>query len=59
MILISVRDSAHDFSMKFSPSVCATVVASLTGEMAEQSFFYVHAQYKPSSPHPTVCRYET
>ena len=29
-----------DFIVKFSPSVCVAVVASLTGEMAAQSFAY-------------------
>ena len=33
MILISSEDSAHDFIVKFSPSVCVAVVASLTREM--------------------------
>ena len=32
MILISARDSAHDFIVKFSPSMCVSVIASLTGE---------------------------
>ena len=27
---ISTRDSAHDFIVKFSPSVCVAIVASLT-----------------------------
>ena len=40
MTLISARDSAHDFIVKFSPSVCVAVVASLTGEMAARSFAY-------------------
>ena len=43
MTLISARDSAHDFIVKFSPSMCVAVVASLTGEMAGaagQSFAY-------------------
>ena len=40
MTLISARDSACDFIVKFSPSVCVAVVASLTGEMAAQSFAY-------------------
>ena len=40
MTLISTRDSAHDFIVKFSPSVCVVVVASLTGEMAARSFAY-------------------
>ena len=31
---ISTRDSAQNFSVKFSPTVCIAVVASLTGEMA-------------------------
>ena len=43
MALISTRDSAYDFIVKFSPSMCVAVVASLTGEMAAQSFAY-HAQ---------------
>ena len=29
---LSARDSVHDFSVKFSPSLCVAV-ASLTGEM--------------------------
>ena len=33
MTLISARDSAHGFIVKFSPSVCVAIVASLTGEM--------------------------
>ena len=37
MTLISARGSAHDFIVKFSPSVCVAVVASLTGEMAARS----------------------
>jgi len=32
MTLISARDSAHDFIVKFSPSVCVAVVASMTGD---------------------------
>ena len=28
MTLISARDSAHDFIVKFSPSVCVAVVAA-------------------------------
>ena len=40
MTLISARDSAHDFIVKFSPSVCVAVVASLTGEMAPRGFVY-------------------
>ena len=41
MIPISARDSAHDFIVKFSPSVCVrSGVASLTGEMAARSFTY-------------------
>ena len=40
MTLISARDSARDFIMRFSPSVCVAVVASLTREMAAQSFAY-------------------
>ena len=44
MTLISARDSAHDFIVKFSPSVCVAythrIVVSLTGEMAAQSFVY-------------------
>ena len=40
MTLISARDSAHDFIVKFSPSMCVAVVAILTGEAAGQSFAY-------------------
>ena len=40
MTLISARDSGCDFIVKFSPSVCIAAVASLTGEMAAQSFAY-------------------
>ena len=32
MTLISSEDSAHDFIVKFSPSVCVAVVASFTRE---------------------------
>ena len=34
------RDSAHDFIVKLSPSMCVAVVASFTGEMAAQRFAY-------------------
>ena len=34
MTLVSARDSVHDLIVKFSPSVCVAVVASLTGEVA-------------------------
>ena len=40
MTHISARHSAHDFIVKFSPSVCVATVASLTGEIAAQSFAY-------------------
>ena len=40
MTLISSEDSAHDFIVKFSPSVCAAVVASLTGEEPAWNFAY-------------------
>ena len=40
MTLISTRDSAHDFIVKFSPSMGVAVVGSLTCEMAAQSFAY-------------------
>jgi len=33
-------DSARNFSVKFSPSVCAALVASSAEEMATQSFAY-------------------
>ena len=38
MTLISSEDSAHDFIVKFSPSVCVAVVASLTRDLAVQSY---------------------
>ena len=40
MTLISSEDSAHDFIVKFSLSVCVAVVASLTSEVAVRSFAY-------------------
>ena len=40
MTLISTRDSAHDFIVKFSPSMGVAVVASLTCKMAARSFAY-------------------
>ena len=40
MTLISSEDSALDFIVKFSPSMCVAVVASLTREVALQSFAY-------------------
>ena len=39
MTLISSEDSAHDFIVKFSLSVCVAVVASLTSEVAVRSLF--------------------
>ena len=48
MTLISVRDSAHDFIVKFSPRVCVAVVASLTREMAARSSAYhAHGTVNP------------
>ena len=38
MTLISSEDSALDFVVKFSLSMCAAVVASFTSEMALRSF---------------------
>ena len=38
MTLICARDSAHDFIVRFSLSVCVAAVASLTGEMPAQTF---------------------
>ena len=38
--LISARNSAHDFSVKFSESMCVATVASLTDEMAARSIAY-------------------
>ena len=38
--LISVRNSAHNFSVKFSESVCVASVASLTEEIAARSIAY-------------------
>ena len=37
MTLITTRDSAHDFIVNFSPSMCVAVVASLIGEIAASS----------------------
>ena len=33
-----LRESAHDFVVKFSPSACVAVVALLTREVAVRSF---------------------
>ena len=61
MTLISSEDSAHDFIVKFSPSVCVAVVASLTREVAVRSFAYhahgtnlavIHGHDKILSQHP-------
>ena len=41
MTLISARDSARDFIVKFSLSVCVAVVTSLTGEMAARSVAFL------------------
>ena len=38
--LISTKNSAHNFGVKFRQSVCVALVASLTEEMAAQSFAY-------------------
>ena len=51
MTFISARDSAHEFTVKFSPSVCVAVVASLTGEVAAQSFAY-HAHGRQTVINP-------
>ena len=40
MTLIIYKDSAHDFIVKFSASLCSVVVASLTGETAAQNLAY-------------------
>ena len=48
MTLISARDSAHDFTVTFSPSVCVNIVVSLTREMPAQSFAY-HVDGKADS----------
>ena len=37
MTLISSEDSAHYFIVRFSPSMCVAVVASLTREVAVRS----------------------
>ena len=50
----SARDSAHDFIVKFSPSVCVAIVASLTGEMVAQSFAY-HAHGTADSDKSCCC----
>ena len=50
----SARDSAHGFIVKFSPSVCVAIVASLTGEMVAQSFAY-HAHGTADSEKSCCC----
>ena len=51
MTLISSEDSAHDFIVKFSPSVCVAVVASLTREMAVWGFAYHAHETNPAVIH--------
>ena len=60
MTIISSKDSAHDFIVKFSPSVGVGVVASLTREVAVRSFAYrahgtnpavIHGHDKTSAMH--------
>ena len=55
MALISTRDSAYDFNVKFGPSMCVAVVAFLTGEMAAQSFAY-HAHGIADSDKTRQCK---
>ena len=45
MTIISTRDSAHDFIVKFSPNMGVAVVAPLTKKMAAQSFAYHSNNY--------------
>ena len=40
MTLIIYKDSARDFIVKFSASLCSAVVAPLTGETAAQNLAY-------------------
>ena len=54
MTLISSRDSAHGFIVKFIPSVCVAIVASLTGEMVAQSLAY-HAHGTADSDKSCCC----
>ena len=51
MTLINHEDSAHDFIVKFSPSVSVAVVASLTREVAVQSFAYHAHRRNPAVIH--------
>ena len=51
MTLISSEDSAHDFIVKFSPSMCVAVVASLTREVAVRSFAYQLMEQKSAVIH--------
>ena len=51
MTLINHEDSAHDFIVKFSPSVSVAVVASLTREVAVQSFAYHVHRRNPAVIH--------
>ena len=53
---ISARDSAHHFIVKFSPSLCVAIVASLAGEMPAQSFAYhVHGTAESGKSYAAIC----
>ena len=51
MTLMSSKDSALDFIVKFSPSVCVAVVATLTREVAVRSFAYQAHGTNPADIH--------
>ena len=51
MTLMSSKDSALDFIVKFSPSVCVAVVATLTREVAVRSFAYQAHGINPADIH--------
>ena len=51
MTLINHENSAHDLMEKFSPSVSVAVVASLTREVAVQSFAYHAHRRNPADIH--------
>ena len=55
MTLISARDSAHDFIVKFSPSVhVCSVVGFLTAEMAAQTVLLTMLMEQQTVTNPAI-----
>ena len=54
MTLISVRDSAHDFIVKFSPRMCVAVVSSLTGKWMHKGLLTMLMEQQTVTNPPAV-----